>query len=929
MSVRRRTRFLGSMRLDVPIMRSIESAVSSDFDDLLKGFVTGSDKEYVIRGFELNMTGAIGGAASGLQMLVASSSIFHGTSKESGTFYTVPSNALPEILNPTINPKVRGTFVPNAVNYVGIEYERFADPATADILYFWNPVNKTEFSSNLPLAQILRYTIVITTSIWANNVLPIAKVTVDIAGNVSDITDQRPMLFRLGTAGRTNPNPAYVYPWTNHSQGRAEEPSTATAPGQNPFRGGDKQLYNLKEWADAVMSSFKEIKGTTYWYSLNTGGSLVKLRQDLGNTLIVGRGNISHSGTVPGRINWSQDIRISLIGSRLFYTILANPSSSDVTLSNTGEQTAYINLVRDKAIIPNLIWTNGSPVVQSVGAVSWTSSLQAGDWVKISTDDDSQYYRILTVDSLSQVTLETNFTGTSTGPSGTKSLYSFGVYQTSPTPTTDRHVKISQKKDVPFTEDIFWFLIRSDSGGSKPRVYVRFLGSELEEGEEREISDNTTLNILTYIGSNSESSINPNYSTKLGQLVKEVTEVTTPAASSITTGQHFLLNSYLDTNQYYVWYNKDGLGGNPYVIGKIPIEVAISTGDTATQVAIATASAINSYVDFTATNTGSVVEITNAEFGTATDASNVDVAGLTISVTTQGSGVPNFYILDPDDLTLSIKKLDKQLRDLAGFQLKDYEERIDIIAAAPTNPNELQGPISAGTNIVIPPNSRDLDKVLPFSVGSGELEVYLNGQKLNIGASLDYTEVGPLNSNSVTIQIQQPLVIGDILTFRIDPSKVGLPVGGVGEVNNGANLGTGANVFKNKTSTILNFRRLNAGSGVTITENTNDITISAAPSAPIYNVVTISGTNYTATVANDYILFENAGANRTITLPTAVGNSGKLITVKKIDLGNTLSVATVSGQEIDGVDATATPLAITVQYETVSLLSDGSNWFIV
>lgn len=515
MSVRRRQRWLGSQRIDVPHLRSIESAVSSDFDELLKGWVTGESKEYVVRGFELNMTGAIGGAASGLQMLVASSTIFHGTSRQSGTFYTVPSTASPEVLNSTINDKIRGSFTPSAVNYVGIEYERFADDTTADTVYFWNPTNKTEFSSSVPLASILRYTIVITTSIWAPNVVPIAKVTVNVSGNVVNITDQRPMMFRLGTAGRTTPNPAYVYPWANHTEGREEEPSSTGIPNQNPFRGGDKQIYSMKEWMDAMMSSLKEIKGTTYWYSENTGGSLIKMRQDLANTIMTGRGSISHDSTTSGKINWSDDIYFNLITSNLSYKILANASSSDVVLSD--DQVAYITLIRGVDIIPNLIFTSSSLIpaenkkVISVGGIPWTTALQSGDWIKLALDDDTKYVQIATVVSTSEVTLVDEWAGSDTGALGAKAQYAFGVYETNASPSTDRHVWVVDRDQVPFTENTFWFLSRNDNSGSTPRVYVRFLGSELEKGENRQISDNTSQEVLDYMGSTSEVDTDPNY----------------------------------------------------------------------------------------------------------------------------------------------------------------------------------------------------------------------------------------------------------------------------------------------------------------------------------------------------------------------------------------------------------------------------------
>lgn len=56
---------------------------------------------------------------------------------------------------------------------------------------------------------------------------------------------------------------------------------------------------------------------------------------------------------------------------------------------------------------------------------------------------------------------------------------------------------------------------------------------------------------------------------------------------------YFTINSALDAVQYYVWYNVAGTGTNPSISGKTGIQVAISSGATASQVAVATASALD------------------------------------------------------------------------------------------------------------------------------------------------------------------------------------------------------------------------------------------------------------------------------------------------------------------------------------------------
>lgn len=61
----------------------------------------------------------------------------------------------------------------------------------------------------------------------------------------------------------------------------------------------------------------------------------------------------------------------------------------------------------------------------------------------------------------------------------------------------------------------------------------------------------------------------------------------------------------------------------------------------------------------------------------------------------------------------------------------------------------------------------------------------------------------------------------------------------------------------------------------------------------------------------------------TVTLPTAVGVSGQEYIIKNTGTG-VITVATTSSQTIDGV----TTATINVQYESLSVISDGANWIV-
>ncbi len=820
MAVQRRVNWISQQRVDVPDMRSVESAASNDFDQLVQGFVTGTSQGYVIRGFEILMSGAIGGAASGLQVSVDPGAIFHIASSQSGTVFMVPSGTPPQQLNGATNTNVVGAFAPSSINYVGIEYTRFIDPTTDAQVYIWDPTSNSETTLTAPRAQILTYQLIITTSTWASNVLPLAIVTTDAGNNVTAITDARWLLMRLGQGG-ASPNPFYTYPWTAQSAGRTENPSTSSNNSVNPFEGGDKMLFSLKDWMNALMSSIKEIKGTTYWYQLGSAGSISSLREDLGNTVVTGNSTISHGilpnstpvlvttgnthtsnvldslastvGIVPGQliigsgipagtvvlslsgstvtmsqaatststgisvsfyaaeqitaagqVNWASNppgdgqLYFKVVGSRLSYQIQENPTGNSVTLADN--QVAYLSLTRGIPVVPNLVFTpNSGPnttTVTSVGSISWTSSLQAGDWVRAAADTDAFYYKIQSVDSLSQVTLKEQYIIAGMTPAGVKAAYAFGVYTLPGVSGNSRDIAIANREAVPMGADITWLFLRSDDLGSTPRVYVKFMGAELQQGDSQEISGPQLNNVLQYIGSPIESAVAPQYTSAVYPgAVPEIISITTGAASTMASNQYFFMNS--PSRQYYVWVKKDGVGTDPAPLaGHTGIEWDITTGQSSTQTAVQLVNALNAtfFNDFRATYVANVLTVTNNSAGVTSSPSNFNVgAPFAVSVTQTGTGPGNWAVNDGDNLTLAIKKLDDALASIiANANNPNYDEAMLVVSGSPSGSNQVGGPVSPGTNITLPDNSREGSIQQLYTVGKGNLVVYLNGQALNV-----------------------------------------------------------------------------------------------------------------------------------------------------------------------------------------------------
>jgi hypothetical protein len=69
-----------------------------------------------------------------------------------------------------------------------------------------------------------------------------------------------------------------------------------------------------------------------------------------------------------------------------------------------------------------------------------------------------------------------------------------------------------------------------------------------------------------------------------------------------------------------------------------------------------------------------------------------------------------------------------------------------------------------------------------------------------------------------------------------------------------------------------------------------------------------------------------SGAARTITLPTAVGITGRHYIIRKSD--SSANAVTVDGDGSETINGALTHV-MTAQYQTVSIMSDGAGWMIL
>lgn len=128
--------------------------------------------------------------------------------------------------------------------------------------------------------------------------------------------------------------------------------------------------------------------------------------------------------------------------------------------------------------------------------------------------------------------------------------------------------------------------------------------------------------------------------------------------------------------------------------------------------------------------------------------------------------------------------------------------------------------------------------------------------------------------------------------------------------SNSTALGYDAQIIADNTIQLGNTSVTDVKTSGTLTANGYTTAFSAKSSA------------YTLTAVDDIV---SVTGTTTITLPTAVGIAGRKYTIKNMDAATTVTVSANGAETIDG--SPTRPLVL--QYQYLTILSDGANWLIV
>lgn len=187
------------------------------------------------------------------------------------------------------------------------------------------------------------------------------------------------------------------------------------------------------------------------------------------------------------------------------------------------------------------------------------------------------------------------------------------------------------------------------------------------------------------------------------------------------------------------------------------------------------------------------------------------------------------------------------------------------------------------------------------------------GQDLSASTGILHDVAGTVSTSSVDLSVDT--------TNTLPVAK-----GGTGQTA----VGNGQILIGNNTGSTFNVGTITAGANITVTNGAGSITIAGSGSvAPAYNFVSQTST-YSATI-NDWVVASSA--SYVVTLPTAASQTGKSIVVQHngTSLTQVYSIATTSGQTINGPNGTVTSgsYALYTTGEVLKVQSDGSNWQVV
>lgn len=514
MSVLQRVRIVSQERVDLPDFLNLGAFANADWAAFIDQFVTGTESPLIVAGFAIpDPDTYVTQQASTIPVRIASSVMFHPTSAGGAGAFYIATDA---------EPDQDVALTANQTNF--IEADQTTSTGSPDTRAIWDEAGGAdgegeEFKQVIDTVTNLDVVVTANTVGFTAGKVPIAKVVLNSNGVVTSITDCRNLLFRLGTGG-TSPDPTNRFSWPDGRVDRAVTLTTAD-PTLNPFEGSDKAIATLKQWMDAVMSRLAELQGPgAMWFEGGSSGS-----SSISDLYVDSVGSVLTSSTGAGKFTWNAGTNTLAWTTDIYVQSLSGPYNFLIEAASVAITTGDVAYITQERNLPfptasdSLSWTNGATFVNGnpLGGSfdglesDTTSAASRGDWIKKDTDTFNRYCRILdfydapggaggagalTTAALAvSVELASAYGGTTDTAQGN---YAKGAYT----------ITSAAGSGIAFNTNNY--ILASRWGSLTGKLYVREAG-EMEDGEEKDIGDDTSDDLLTFVGATSESDNDPNY----------------------------------------------------------------------------------------------------------------------------------------------------------------------------------------------------------------------------------------------------------------------------------------------------------------------------------------------------------------------------------------------------------------------------------
>lgn len=499
MAVLQRVSFSPNQRFDTPDARAIDSFNLNDWRFFLSGVM--SSTSLILTGFDIvNFSTMF--SVPGFQLKIDNVVFFHPESTtQAAGFYVFAGT----------EPDESVTLSPSSTNFVELDLD--VSSGTPDVRAFWdqgaNGNEGAEFTDSVDTVINLEVNITSNISGFTPGKIPLYRVATNASNVVTSVTDSRPLLFRLGSGGSTpDPSADFSFPaLPDASHSRLETPVTATSATatNQPWQGGDKNFTSFKAWMDVVMTSIKELKNVPYWYMIGAVGGITGAYQNAALTVGIG-GTWNHLIASVGHIELITGSLIKRLGLVNDLTLTA---FSDIDL--TVEPTLYLIIPSsDTAVTYGFGDDAATPVIpKDVTAVTTTSVTvsTSGNYV---TGGGNIMIRGQEFAYTAYASGTGLFSGVTPDPSG---LVTIGddAYALDSGGVGFYHISATSK--VPGlsgtvsegAERVYWLGVYDGTS------VIQLRNADLELGEQIEVGDNTSLAVLTYMGSTGEADSDPDY----------------------------------------------------------------------------------------------------------------------------------------------------------------------------------------------------------------------------------------------------------------------------------------------------------------------------------------------------------------------------------------------------------------------------------